>query len=85
MLDSIAAAGQAPPAVVDQCKAEIRLGRLSEMSNALKQTLLIDSTALTELHHEVWSVQSVQLAAKDRATVRLPADQFALTQELAES
>jgi len=66
MLDAIGATEPAQPAIVEECKAEIQLGRLSEMSNELKQTLLIDSTALTELHHEVWSLHGERLLAEAR-------------------
>jgi membrane glycosyltransferase len=60
MLYSIAADGNSPPADVEQCKADIRAGRWSEISNELKQTLLVDSIALTELHHEFWISHSLQ-------------------------
>jgi membrane glycosyltransferase len=85
MLESIAAAAEAPPAIVDQCKADIRLGRWSEMSNAMKQALLIDSSALTELHYEVWSVPGLQLAAKIPTIVRFQEHEIVLTEEQAHS
>ncbi len=79
MLESIGAARAAPPAIVEECKADIRLGQWSDMSNDLKLTLLNDPAALTEVHHEVWSTSSLQLAANNRTIIHLPAGEFALT------
>jgi membrane glycosyltransferase len=78
MLEAIAAVNSASPAMIEECRAGIRLGRWSEMANSLKQTLLSDPAALTELHHDVWKFRSLQLAASNRTIVHLPAGQFAL-------
>jgi membrane glycosyltransferase len=66
MLEAVAAVRAAPPEAIEQCKSEIRMGHRSQMSNVLKQTLLADPSALTELHHELWTRRSLDLAERNR-------------------
>jgi len=84
MLDSVGATAAIPPAIVDECKADIRLGRWSEFSNAHKHTLLTDRSALTELHHEFWLLPSRERVATNRTVVSLRADDFEMTEEPAQ-
>ena len=66
MLESISASRTAAPADVEQCKTNIQNGHWTEITSPLKQALLVDPEALTSLHHDSWSLRSLDLVAQSR-------------------
>jgi membrane glycosyltransferase len=64
----------APPELVQECETLIRRGDWSELPKQLKQILLADPEALTELHHTTWSMRSLELMSHDRVSVQIQPD-----------
>ena len=71
MLDSTAAAKTAPPTTVQETEALIRRGDWDDVTTPHKQAVLVDPTALAELHHTVWSLRSLHLMSQNRVSVQL--------------
>jgi membrane glycosyltransferase len=65
------AAKSAPPESLRECEKLIRGGQWSALSKPLKQALLADPAALTDLHHTTWSMRSMELMAHNRVSVQI--------------